>query len=124
MFCISEEAMQGWDIMSADEIHKGPPHLFAVLGTPQCLCCIQTLAKNKYTVLHQKLKRTLHLSSFQCFQMFPTYFQHCSWLSLSCVILNDLDSVRKCLILAGEARPGSGWRGPLAGEGTDMDGRA
>jgi hypothetical protein len=50
-FHIPEEAMQGWNIMSADEI-KGPPHLFAVLGTPQRLLRIQTLAKNKYTVLH------------------------------------------------------------------------
>jgi hypothetical protein len=80
MFCISEEPMQGRDVMSADEIRKGPPRLFAVLGTPQRLLRIQTLAKNKYTVLHRELKRTLHLSSFQRFPMFPTYFGHCSWL--------------------------------------------
>jgi hypothetical protein len=51
-FCISEKAMQSRDIMSADEIRKGPPHLFTVSGMPQRLLRIQTLAKNKYTVLN------------------------------------------------------------------------
>lgn len=123
MFRISEEAMQGRDIMSAYEIHKGPPDLLAVSGMPRRLFCIQTLAKNKYTVQHWELRHTLHLSAFQRFWMFRTYCWHRSWLSiakcrgLSCVIFNDLNTLRKCFILAWEARLGSGWWGLLAGHG-------
>ena len=71
MFRISEEAMQGRVTMSANEIRKGPLHLFAVSGTPQRLLRIQTLTKNRYTVLHRELRRILHLSVFQHFLMSP-----------------------------------------------------
>jgi len=35
-----------------------------------------------YIVLHREQRCTLHLSVFQRFLMFPTYFRHCSWLSV------------------------------------------